>query len=53
MHCTAKSEKLTLDILGAAVIGFGIYQNSNSSKLYADYKKPPATKAGKFLLPSD
>jgi len=29
---------LSLDFLGAAVIGFGIYQHINANKLYDDYK---------------
>ncbi|MDR2580785.1 MAG: hypothetical protein LBC85_07310 [Fibromonadaceae bacterium] len=36
---------LTLDVLGAATIGFGVYQNTNVSKLYADYKKTPANQS--------
>jgi hypothetical protein len=36
---------LSLDILGAAAIGFGVYQNSNANKYYDDYKKPPANES--------
>jgi len=32
---------LGLDILGAAALGFGIYQHANFSKLHDDYKKMP------------
>jgi len=32
---------LTLDILGAAVLGFGIYQHIHANKLYDDYKRIP------------
>ncbi|MDR2595300.1 MAG: hypothetical protein LBC87_11080 [Fibromonadaceae bacterium] len=30
-----------LDVLGAAMFGYGIYQHINSNKLYDDYKKMP------------
>jgi TolB-like protein len=30
-----------LDVLGAAMLGYGIYQHINSNKLYDDYKKMP------------
>jgi len=30
-----------LDVLGAAALGYGIYQHINSNKLYNDYKKMP------------
>jgi hypothetical protein len=33
---------LSLDILGAAAIGFGIYKHTDSNKLYDDYKKNTA-----------
>ena len=32
---------LSLDILGAAAIGFGVYQNFNADKFTANYNKPP------------
>jgi len=32
---------LTLDLLGAAAIGIGIYQNTNASNLHKDYKNMP------------
>jgi len=32
---------LTLDLLGTAAIGFGIYKHMDSNKLYNDYKKKP------------
>jgi hypothetical protein len=35
---------LTLDILGAAAIGFGVYQNSNVSKMQSDYRNFEAPK---------
>jgi len=30
---------LSLDIIGAAVLGYGIYQHIHANKLYDDYKK--------------
>jgi hypothetical protein len=33
---------LSLDMLSVAAFGFGVYQNSNANKYYADYKKTPA-----------
>ncbi|MDR3001868.1 MAG: hypothetical protein LBU89_11460, partial [Fibromonadaceae bacterium] len=36
---------LSLDLLGAVAIGFGVYQNINANKLYEDFKKPPANES--------
>jgi len=33
---------LSLDLIGAAALGFGIYQHINSNSLYDDYKKLPS-----------
>jgi len=38
---------LSLDILGAAAIGFGVYQHINANKLHDDYKKMPDGKPQK------
>ena len=32
---------LSLDLIGAAAIGYGIYQHSNANNLYDDYEKLP------------
>jgi hypothetical protein len=32
---------ISLDILGAAALGFGIYKHIDGNKLYDNYKKPP------------